>query len=102
MTTSPSSDAPVVDLYSAEFGDSLTGFEEKFIAEAFGDSIDGLGTAGMIGVRALVFAHRMREGDKSRAAKDYALGLTRGKVASYFLGLGNRPDGDTPATEGKG
>lgn len=92
MTTAKPAPAHVVDLYSAEFGDSLDGFEEQAIGKAFGASIDDLGAqGGMIGVRALVFAHRRREGDKDREAKDYALTLTRGEVTAYFAGLGNRP-----------
>jgi hypothetical protein len=93
---------PVVDAYSAEFGDGVNGFEEKFIAEAFGKSLDTLGAEGdLMAIRALVFVHRLREGDKNRAAKDYALNLTRREVAAYFLGLGERPDGEA-GDEGKG
>ena len=103
MTTTATPDpTPACDLWSAEFGDTLTGFEEKFIVDAFGRSIDALGAeGGLYGIRALVFAHRVRNGDKTRAAKQYALDLTRAEVAGYFAGIGSPPDGESPDTEGK-
>lgn len=89
-----------VDLYSAEFGDDLTGYEEKEIVKAFGRSIDQLGEAGYEGIRALIFAHRMREGDTAKVAKDAAMKLKRHEVIDYFEGLGNRPV-ESDETEGK-
>lgn len=86
---------PTVDQWSGEFGDSLTGHEEILIRKGFGQTIDQLGAeGGMTGLRALIFAHKLRGGMKTRDAKDYALGLTRAEVAAYFAGIGNRPDGD--------
>ena len=97
-TTTP---APVVDMFSAEFGDTLTGFDEVAIAGAFGKTLDAMGEdGGMMGVRALVFVHRRREGDKDGAAKKFAMDLPRGEVAAYFAGLGPRPDEGDEA-EGK-
>lgn len=81
-----------VEQWSGEFGDSLKGKEEAALAQAFGGNLDALAARGVIDtVRALVFCHRMREGDDAKAAKAFALDLTRRQAADYFLGLGMPP-----------
>lgn len=93
--------APVVDLYSGEFGDTLTGFDEVAIGKAFGATLDELAArGGLAGVRALIFVHRRREGDDDKAAKVYAMDATRSEVAAYFAGLG-MPDVESDEDEGK-
>lgn len=111
MTTEPTTEPTpaetrktpaVVDLYSGEYGDTLTGFDEVAVAKSFGENLDGLAArGGLEAVRALVFVHRRREaGDSDKDAKAYALGLTRREVADYFAGLG-LPAMETPDAEGK-
>lgn len=97
-TTTPASADPnnphrkapaTVDMWSGEFGDTLTGDEEVDLGKAFGTNLDGLSTRGVIDiVRGLIFVHRMREGDDAKTAKKHALALTRREAADYFTGLG--------------
>lgn len=104
MTTTrkpPAPPAHVVDLYSGEFGDTLTGFDEVAIGKAFGLHLDGLAAqGGLVGVRALMFVHRRREGDDDKAAKAFAMDATRSEVANYFAGLG-MPEVESDEDEGK-
>jgi hypothetical protein len=82
-------------MYSGEFGDTLTGFDEVAIGKAFGANLDALAArGGLDAVRALVFTHRRREGDDDKTAKKFAQEATRRQVADYFTGLG------MPALEG--
>lgn len=82
----------VVDMFSGEFGDTLTGFDEVAVGKAFGANLDALAArGGLEAVRALVFVHRRREGDDDKAAKKYAQEATRREVADYFAGLGMPP-----------
>lgn len=93
--------APVVDMFSGEFGDTLTGFDEVAIAKAYGANLDVLAAqGGLAGVRALIFVHRRREGDDDKAAKVFAMDATRAEVASYFAGLG-MPEVESDEDEGK-
>lgn len=101
-TTDPHRKAPaVVDQWSGEFGDTLTGVEELALGKAFGANLDTLASRGVMEtVRALIFVHRRREGDSDKAAKQHALDLTRREAGDYFLGLGMPPlEGDD--AEGK-
>lgn len=92
---------PVVDLWSGQFGDTLVGDEENNITMAFGKNLDTMAAAGgMMGVRALIFTHRKREGDNAKTAKTYAMDLTRLEVSNYFAGLGMPPI-ESDADEGK-
>lgn len=91
----------VVDMWSGEYGDTLTGFDEVAIGKAFGANLDALAArGGLDAVRALVFTHRRREGDDDKAAKKFALEATRREVADYFAGLG-MPTMPRPEAEGK-
>jgi hypothetical protein len=105
--TPPAEEAPsyTVPGSTAEYGDGLTGFEEIAITSAFGAPIAQLGDRDpMLGIRALIFCHRRREGEKDKPAKDYAMGLTRLEASRYFEHIGAAPDldPDDPDTpEGK-
>lgn len=94
--------APIVpDMWSGQYGDSLTGFDELAITKAFGANLDDLAASGgLASVRALVFVHRRREGDSDKEAKAYALEATRREVADYFAGLG-MPAMESEATRGE-
>lgn len=99
--TPPAKPAPIVDLYSGEFGDTLTGFDEVAIGKAFGANLDTLAAqGGLTGVRALIFVHRRREGDDDKTAKAFAMDSTRAEVAAYFAGLG-MPPMESDEDEGK-
>lgn len=92
---------PTVDLWTGQFGDSLTGDEEEKLAKAFG-TLDHLSTVGIVPVvRGLVFCHRLREGDDPKAAKRHALDLTRRQAIDYFAGLGMPPVESDDDDEGK-
>ena len=97
----PAEPEHVVDLWSGQYGDSLTGFDEVAIAKAFGANLDTLAAkGGLEAVRALIFVHRRREGDNDKVAKAFALEATRREVADYFAGLG-MPPVEGPDHEGK-
>ena len=56
----PAEPEHVVDLWSGQYGDSLTGFDEVAIAKAFGANLDTLAAkGGLEAVRALIFVHRL-------------------------------------------
>jgi hypothetical protein len=88
---------------SADFGDSLRGKEEQEIALQFGRPLQTLGDVDpSMGLRALVFVHRLREGDKTRQAYEAAMDLTRVEVMTYFQYVGPNPeevDDEDPVTD---
>jgi hypothetical protein len=70
---------------SADYGDTLTGFEEIAVAKHFGRPLQDLGNHdGMMALRALVMTHKARAGVKAREAYDAAMALTRAETVAYF------------------
>lgn len=85
---------------SADFLDTLTGFDELAIAKAFGKPLEEL-TGPSMGGRALVFVLKRRDGGmKDAEAHKYAMGLAMKAIDEHFL---PNPDDELPGSEaGKG
>lgn len=95
--------APVSKISLDELTDSLTGYDELAVEQAFGADIYDLGSIRQI--RAGIFCHRRRQGDKHDEAKKFAMGLTVRAVLDYFPDPEAEPvmPGVGPETEeGKG
>lgn len=80
-----------------DMADSLTGFEEIAISEAFGAELFDLSSMRM--VRALVFVHHLRQGLKHADAKRTTLGLTVKQVGEMFPDDEEEPMPEEPITE---
>jgi hypothetical protein len=83
---------------ASEVFESMTGYEEIAISEAFGvnpNDYDEEGNSRLVGTllgRALVFLHERREGKSDAEARDIAMSLTMPSLIDYFL-----PEGDDEA-----
>lgn len=102
MTTTPTPDPAehVADISGNDFYDSLTGEEEKNITAAYQRTAETLYTTDPhTFARAMVYAHRMRQGDKGSEAFKYASGLTKREVRLYFPKDPPEPIPDQPVTE---
>lgn len=86
-----------------EFVESLTGFEEIGIEEAFGQGIvQLLETKATMAARALIFVDRKRSGLKAQEARKAALEMRLGDVQDYFVDEQPEVDEENPVTaEGK-
>lgn len=77
--------APHTDITADEMMESLTGFDEIFIRKHFERPIDVLGGADRLQfLRALIFTHYRREGEKEVSAYKAAQGLTLVEIKGYF------------------
>lgn len=85
------------ELTAQETYDSLTGFEEIAIRKHFGMAVNELDKF-TIG-RALVFAHKRRDGLKDPEAYEAALAMTRSEVQEFFPAEADEPMPEDPETE---
>lgn len=67
-----------------ELSGSLTGYDEIAITRSFDDDLAGLRGKGTLGLRALVFVVRRREGMKDREARDAALKMPQAALMDLF------------------
>ena len=88
---------PQTDLTASEVAQSINGFDEIAIVNAFGfdpADLDQDKTSDQFRLlRSLVFIDRRRKGDKHREALDYALGVLRTDLPKYFA---PEPEDDHP------
>lgn len=91
---------PKPELTSTDVLESLTGFDELAIAQAFGKPLEELiNTTSMFG-RALVFALKRREGMKDPEARKHVMELRIGEIDAHFK-PDPENDGELPGSEGK-
>lgn len=73
------------DLTLEEMGESLTGFDEIAIETHFGKQVNDLLTnSPTMGIRALIFVHKTRDGSSPTEAKAAAMSLTLKDVMAFF------------------
>lgn len=98
MSTSTSTDMTADEMF-----ESMTGYDEKAVTEAFGAPIATLARNDELQmVRALVFVDKRRQGVKGRHALEAAQALTIAEVDNYFAKDAD-PMPDDPTTDsGKG
>lgn len=88
------------DVTADEMFESLNGFDEIAIANAFGAEVTELAEKRPIGfVRALVFVDLRRKGSKDAEARSKALTMTVKEIETYFPEDEEEPMPDDPITE---
>lgn len=92
--TQDTQDRPTLE----EVAESLTGFDEIAIKTHFGFHVADETAPPTMYARALIFVHQTRQGLKTQAAKDAALGMTLKDVGEYFAD-DEEVTPDEPATE---
>lgn len=86
------------DITTSELIQSLTGYEEDAIRDAFGKDFEDLDGAAFI--RSMIFIdQKRREGVKPTAALRTAKGLKRSEVMAYFPPAVEEAMPDEPTTE---
>lgn len=90
-------DEQAAKLTASDVMDTLTGFDEIAIEQAFGEDVSRLAhvSVGKFG-RALAFVLARRGGMKDAEAKKHVLGLTRREVEDMFA---DDEGGDLPGSE---
>lgn len=80
--------------------DSLTGFEELAIIQAFDRDINTLvQTSSTFAARALIFTELTRQGQPAKDAKKSALALKISELDDYFADDEDEPFAEEPATD---
>lgn len=83
-----------------EMFESLTGFEEIAIGNAFGGEVSDLAqTKPTMFLRALVFVHQTRQGVSAKEAKATALGMTLKSAQAHFVADEVEPMPEEPISE---
>lgn len=96
--------AGVTTMTLEEMAESLTGFEELGIESHFGQPVSNLLEAKpTIGIRALIFTVRTREGMSTHDAKNAAMALTLKQAMGFFAEAEQDFDPENPDSQsGKG